>query len=177
MNIANCISVLRLLILPFFIIIGSMYSEGQESLRYTVLILLLFSFLTDALDGFIARAKGITTEIGAFLDPLGDKLLINASFLLLIFKPEFREALSLPIWVVVVVFSRDFFIALGSLILHMDGKLHIVPSYLGKFAVFLQMTSIISGFLLWPCTSYIWYLTGAITALAGIGYFIREIRA
>ncbi|MDP8253985.1 MAG: CDP-alcohol phosphatidyltransferase family protein, partial [Candidatus Kaelpia aquatica] len=120
MNIANLISLLRLVILPFFIIVGCSYSDGKEVLRYTALGLLLFSFLTDALDGFIARAKGITTEIGAFLDPLGDKLLINASFLILIFKPEFKEAIGLPFWVVVVVFSRDFFIALGSLILHLE---------------------------------------------------------
>ncbi len=163
--------------LPFFIIIGCYYSEGRETLRYIVLGLLLFSFITDALDGFIARAKGITTDMGAFLDPLGDKLLINASFLMLIFKPEFREVLGLPIWVVVVVFSRDFFIALGSLVLHMEGRLHIIPSYLGKFAVFLQMASIISGFLLLSYAPYIWHLTGVVTALAGIGYFIREIRA
>ena len=177
MNIANLISLLRLVILPFFIIVGCSYSDGKEVLRYTALGLLLFSFLTDALDGFIARAKGITTEIGAFLDPLGDKLLINASFLILIFKPEFKEAIGLPFWVVVVVFSRDFFIALGSLILHLEGRLHIVPSYLGKIAVFLQMASIISGFLLFPYAPYIWHLTGIITALAGIGYFVREIRA
>lgn len=177
MNIANCITILRLVILPFFIVVGSLYSEGEEVLRYVALGLLAFSFITDALDGFIARAKGITTEIGAFLDPLGDKLLINSSFILLIFKPEFREFLGLPIWVVVVVFSRDFFIALGSFILHIDGKLHIVPSYLGKFAVFLQMASIILGFLLYPYTSYVWHLTGIVTVLAGIGYFIREIRA
>ncbi|MDP8254048.1 MAG: hypothetical protein P9X27_06615, partial [Candidatus Kaelpia aquatica] len=99
------------------------------------------------------------------------------SFLILIFKPEFKEAIGLPFWVVVVVFSRDFFIALGSLILHLEGRLHIVPSYLGKIAVFLQMASIISGFLLFPYAPYIWHLTGIITALAGIGYFVREIRA
>ncbi|MDP8217083.1 MAG: CDP-alcohol phosphatidyltransferase family protein [Candidatus Kaelpia imicola] len=177
MNIANFISALRLVVLPFFIIAGCSYSAGEEVLRYVILGLLLFSFITDALDGFIARAKGITTKIGAFLDPLCDKLLINASFLILVFKPEFKGALGLPVWVVIVVFSRDFFIALGSFILHMEGKLHIVPSYLGKIAVFLQMTSIISGFLLLPYTPYIWHLTGIITALAGIGYFIREIRA
>jgi CDP-diacylglycerol--glycerol-3-phosphate 3-phosphatidyltransferase len=177
MNIANCISISRLLILPFFIIAGVLYSEGNELLRYMILGLLTLSFITDALDGFVARAKGITTKMGAFLDPLGDKLLINASFLLLIFKPEFRETLNLPVWVVVMVFSRDFFIALGSFILHIEGRLRIVPSYLGKSAVLLQMVSIISGFLLFKYTPYIWHLTGIITALAGIGYFVREIRA
>ncbi|MDD5613493.1 MAG: CDP-alcohol phosphatidyltransferase family protein [Candidatus Omnitrophica bacterium] len=177
MNIANLLSVVRLFMLPFFVAFGCYYSGGAEKFRYIALGLLVLSFITDGLDGFIARSRGITTKIGAFLDPLGDKLLINSAFLILILKPVFKDALNLPAWVVIVVFSRDFFIGLGSLILHMEGKLKILPSYLGKTAVVLQMASIVSGFLLFSFTQYIWHFTGLVTVLAGIGYFIREIRA
>jgi CDP-diacylglycerol--glycerol-3-phosphate 3-phosphatidyltransferase len=150
------------------------YTSGKESLRYLALFLAAISFLSDALDGYLARKKGIKTERGAFLDPLGDKLLINSSFIVLILKPEFKQVLNLPIWVVGVVLLRDMFLALGSFILHTKSKLVIRPSGFGKFAVAFQMLSILSALLYLKFTSYLWIFTGIVTLLAGLGYFLRE---
>ena len=174
MNAANFCSALRLLILPFFIISLLYYSPQKEYLRFLAIFLALFSFITDALDGVLARRKGLSTNLGAFLDPLGDKLLLNAGFIILILKPEFKVRLDLPMWVVVTVFLRDIFIALGSFILHIKSKLKIAPSYLGKTAVVFQMFSIASALLYFQFTSLLWYFTGIITSLAGVGYLLRE---
>ena len=95
MNIANVCSCLRLLILPFFIIALLYYSPQKEYLRFWAIFLAIFSFITDALDGFLARKRGLSTNLGAFLDPLGDKLLLNAGFIILVLKPEFKDSLNL----------------------------------------------------------------------------------
>ncbi|MDP8234039.1 MAG: CDP-alcohol phosphatidyltransferase family protein [Candidatus Saelkia tenebricola] len=174
MNIANLCSCLRLLVLPFFIIAILYHSPQKEYLRLVAIFLAIFSFITDALDGFLARRKGLITNLGAFLDPLGDKLLLNAAFIILVLKPEFKDRLNLPMWVVVTVFLRDIFIALGSFILHAKSRLKISPSYLGKSAVVLQMAAIASALLYFPYTSVLWCITGVITVLAGVGYLLRE---
>lgn len=174
MNVANFLSWLRLFLLPFFLIPLLCYSFGKEYLRYFALFVAVVSFLSDALDGYLARRKGLKTNIGAFLDPLSDKIFINLGFIVLILKPEFKEKLYLPIWVVCAVVMRDTFLALGSFILHLKKDLSIRPSYLGKFAIILQMLSILSGLLYLKYTSYIWSFTGIITILAGIGYLFRE---
>lgn len=174
MNIANFLSCLRLFFLPFFLIALLYYSPDKEYLRYLAIALALLSFLSDGLDGYLARKKGLETNLGSFLDPLGDKLLINSGFIVLILKPEFRVNLNLPIWVAGVIILRDVFLALGSFILHLKNKLKIVPSYLGKSAVVLQMVSILAALFYFKFTSYIWLFTGFITILAGLGYIWRE---
>ncbi len=175
MNIANFFSALRLALLPFFLMALMYYSPGKEYLRYIAIFLVLLSFLTDALDGFLARKHKIVTNLGAFLDPLGDKLLLNSAFLVLILKPEFKNNLSLPMWVVGTVFLKDILLALGSFLLALKGRLTIAPSYLGKTAVFLQMFSILSALFYLPITYYLWVVTGVVTFFAALGYFKREI--
>jgi CDP-diacylglycerol--glycerol-3-phosphate 3-phosphatidyltransferase len=173
-NIANIFSCTRLFFLPFFVVSLLYYAPSREYLRYIAIIIIALSLLSDALDGYLARKKGLKTELGAFLDPLGDKLLINAGFIILISKPEFRYTLSLPIWVGVVVFLRDVGLAIGSSFLHFKSKLEIRPSPLGKVTVVLQMLSILSALLYLKFSFLLWYLTGILTVLTGVGYLRRE---
>jgi CDP-diacylglycerol--glycerol-3-phosphate 3-phosphatidyltransferase len=164
----------RVLLLPFFIFFIVFYHEGKEYLRYFALALVSLSFLSDALDGYFARKWRQKTKLGAFLDPLGDKLLIDSSFLFLIFKPQFSVVLSLPVWVVSIIIIRDILFALGAILLHLKGKLKIEPSMMGKISTFFQMIAILFALLFVPFTKYIWVLCGILTIISAIGYIIRD---
>lgn len=131
-------------------------------------------FLSDALDGYFARKLKQNTRLGAFLDPLGDKLLIDSAFLLLVNKPQFALNLSLPIWVVAVIITRDIIFALASLFLHLRRGIKISPSFLGKIATVCQMIAILSALFFFTFTRLIWITAGILTIIAGIGYIYRE---
>ncbi|RKY36326.1 MAG: hypothetical protein DRP73_03490 [Candidatus Omnitrophota bacterium] len=175
MNPANVVTSVRLFFLPVFIYLIWSYHSGSEHLRVLAFWVAVVSFLSDALDGFLARRKGWKTKFGTFLDPFCDKLLLDLGFLILILKPEFKNVLSLPLWVAAIVIFRDLLLGAGTFILYIKGNLEIRPSYLGKSAVVLQMFSILSALLYMPFTSLIWMIAGFMTALATIGYLIREI--
>ncbi len=174
MNLANVVTSVRLFFLPIFIYLVWNYHTGCEYFRIIAFWIAVASFISDGLDGFLARRKGWRTKFGTFLDPFCDKLLLDFSFLILILKPEFREPLNLPLWVVVVVILRDFLLGVGTLILHIKGKLDIRPSYLGKTAVVFQMFSILSALLYMPFTSALWMFTGLLTLVASVNYLYRE---
>ena len=76
MNLANRITILRVLLIPFFIACGLYYGDGREYLRFVALGIFLLATLSDAVDGGIARLKNQVTELGMILDPIADKLLI-----------------------------------------------------------------------------------------------------
>ncbi len=131
MNIPNTITLIRVILIPFFVdlmIYG--YHVGA-------LAVFIAACLTDALDGMIARLTNTKTELGAFLDPMADKLLIVTSFVTL-------AVLELiPVWIVIIVVSRDIILSLGSLMLYITGHtLTIRPSFMGKTTTVLQLTVI-----------------------------------
>ncbi len=104
MNIPNAITLFRVILIPFFINL-MIYGYYREAL-----LVFMVAGITDALDGLIARLTRKKTELGAFLDPLADKLLILSAFVTLVLLGK------LPVWLVIIVVSRDAILALGSLI-------------------------------------------------------------
>lgn len=132
MNLPNLLTILRILLIPVFINL-LLYGHYPSALG----VFLLASF-TDGLDGLIARAANQRTTLGTYLDPMADKLLLTAAFIAL-------SVLQLiPVWVSVIVVSRDLILVLGALILHLaQTQFIIAPTPLGKATTFLQLVYII----------------------------------
>src|SRR5512135_1991744 len=128
MNLPNYITLLRIILIPFFINL-MIYHYYREAL-----IVFIFACVTDALDGMIARLTKTQTELGAFLDPMADKLLIVSAFVTLVLKDL------LPVWLVIIVVSRDAILTMGSLIIYFTTRdLKIQPSIIGKATTVLQL--------------------------------------
>ena len=132
MNLPNLLTILRILLVPVFInlLIYKLYTSALG-------IFLLASF-TDGLDGIIARAANQRTTLGTYLDPMADKLLLTAAFITL------SVLQFIPVWVSVIVVSRDIILVLGALVLHLaQGEFIITPTPLGKATTFLQLVYVI----------------------------------
>lgn len=171
MNVANFFSLLRIVLIPLFIILVT-YNRHIPALG-----VFGFAALTDALDGFFARYLKQKTTLGAYLDPIADKLLIISAFV----------ALSLigliPRWLTILVVSRDIIIPLGVLILRINGfSIEIRPSKLSKGTTFMQLTVIGSALLFdiystAPVGVYLLYwFTGMLTVVTGLHYIGRGAR-
>ena len=139
----NLITVLRILMIPLFVLAAMQVRPVALFFRVATLVVFAMVVLMDGLDGFLARRLNQRSRLGAFLDPLGDKLLMISAYILLAMMlwPEPR----MPRWVSTVVISRDVLIALGFLTLFVvTGKLKIIqPSGIGKLCTGIQALAII----------------------------------
>jgi cardiolipin synthase len=125
---ANQLTILRMLLIPAFVIL-LMYGY-----RGWALITFLTAGATDMLDGLIARSTGQNTELGAWLDPMADKLLLVTMFVMLTL-PDIGSANRLPLWFTVLVISRDVAIVLTVAVVNLAvGPRTFRPSILGKIA-------------------------------------------
>ena len=128
MTLASKITVVRIMAIPFFAI------ALIEHYLLTAQIIFGLSVFSDALDGAIARLRGERTPLGAFLDPLADKLLLVVAYIV------FSYLNWIPLWVFVAVISRDLIIVLGwSVVYILTGNSKIEPRPLGKVTTVLQM--------------------------------------
>lgn len=177
MNLANKISIARILLIPFFI--GSIVYYRSEGglVAYLPLSIFFIAVISDALDGFIARRFNQKTELGTIIDPMADKLLIVTAFVALSFSKSIPENLKLPAWLPIIVISRDIIIVLGALLIHIiKGSIQIIPTIWGKITTFLQMSTILVVLMKFPYSFVVWNLAGAFTVLSGIDYIIRGSR-
>ena len=176
-SLASKVSLFRLLLIPFFLGCLLYYRPGQEGLRYAALGLFLAGVLSDAVDGYIARAKTQWTRLGAFLDPLADKLLLLTAFLSLALIRTIPDDLRLPAWVVIAFISRECIIVLGSgLLYHLTGTLEIQPSRLGKWATFLQMLVVLAVLSRWPYAPWVWRVAVVLMIASAVVYVRRGVR-
>jgi len=175
MTFANKISIFRIIVVPFFIVFVLSSNPENDFLRRISLIIFLLAVISDAVDGYIARLKGEKTKAGSIIDPLADKLLLISAFICLrIMGSNYPDGITFPLWLVIIVISRDFIILLGSAIIYLvQGDLKIIPTKLGKITTVLQMACIISLLLRWPFSIIIGYLTVLFTVLSGSGYIRR----
>lgn len=168
MNLANHITILRFILIPFFIA-----SVLYGRLGWAIFIFVAACF-TDALDGYIARRFNQKTELGAMIDPLADKFLIVSAFICLVFVNRAEYTISLPPYVPIIVVSRDIMILVGAIIVYMlRGELKVQPSKVGKVTTVFQMATIIAILLQFKYSAYLWNLTVLFTIVSGIGYLIR----
>ncbi len=171
MNLANKISIGRVILIPLFI--GSVI-YGRMDLALGIFILAIIS---DAVDGYIARTQNQKTKLGTLLDPVADKLLIVSAFICLsIFRNAARGA-TFPPYVPIIVISRDAIIILGSIVVYLiTGDLRIKPSIAGKVTTFFQMITIVSVLVHFRYSHIIWNITVALTIVSGVDYILRSSR-
>lgn len=135
MNLPNKLTVLRVIMVPFFVFFMLTDFAGDAS-KWIALVLFCLASLTDMLDGKIARARNLVTNFGKFMDPLADKLLVCSAMICLI------PAGKLPAWVVIVIIAREFIIS-GFRLVAADSGIVIAASYWGKFKTVSQMFMVI----------------------------------
>lgn len=145
-NAANQLTLLRLLIIPFFL---SCVVHENFWARFSALLLFVGASLTDLYDGRIARKRNMVTILGTFLDPLADKLLISAAFIAFVQVPDFY----VPAWMVVLIIGREFLITgLRTLAVSSGRVLPAQPA--GKFKTTSQVVAIIMILLIMIVNSF-----------------------
>lgn len=137
-----------LLIVPFVDCMLSMNDPelaeaGRRFLRHAAVGLFFLMAISDAIDGYWARHRKQITKLGAFLDPLADKLLITCASLLLVSQRGHVEGFLLPMTVVVLIIGKDVLIIIGFLVMYLiTSRVHIVPVLAGKLATALQLSMV-----------------------------------
>lgn len=135
MNLPNKLTVLRVLMIPFFVVFMLLdIVPGMD--KWIALAIFAIASLTDLLDGKIARKYNLVTNFGKFMDPLADKLLVSSAMICLV------EMGRLPAWIVIIIISREFIIS-GFRLVASDSGIVIAASYWGKFKTVFQMVMII----------------------------------
>lgn len=171
MTIPNLITLVRIILAPVFVIY--LMNDHLNS----ALIVFVICTASDGVDGMVARLFNQKSKLGAYLDPLADKLLLVTAFLLL-------AALGhLPTWLTVAVIARDVTILLGVLVIHLNKlELHIRPTVLSKVNTcfqFITVTAVLSkGFLSFPPALYLYfyYATALFTVASGLHYILYGLR-
>ena len=171
-NIANLLTAFRLVLVPFVI------DAIVEHNHMRALVLFACAAATDGLDGIAARATGLTTRLGAYLDPIADKCLLSGVFLAL------AVAGLTPLWFVGVIFGRDLYIlAAAAFLLWLTPIRSFPPSVWGKVSTFVQVVTAtiwlaanatasslletVAGAMLWPCAAF--------TVWSGVHYTWRGL--
>ena len=171
MNIPNFFSMLRIVSIPLFIILLS-YDHNVAAMG-----VFLFAAATDALDGFFARCFKQHTTLGAYLDPIADKLLLTSSFV------AFALLHLIPRWLAILVVSRDVIISMGILMLRLNAfQLEIRPSILSKCTTFFQLIAIGLALLVditeknFLAVKIVYWLCGCLTIASGMHYISMGLK-
>ena len=135
MNLPNKLTILRVIIIPFFVVIMLFDITGAAD-KWIALVIFCVASLTDMLDGKIARKYNLVTNFGKFMDPLADKLLVCTALICL------TSMNRLNVIVVLVIIAREFIIS-GFRLVASDNGIVIAASYWGKFKTVSQMALII----------------------------------
>jgi cardiolipin synthase len=171
MGLANWLTTLRILLIPVFVTL-LVYRRPREAL-----VVFCLASLTDLLDGYIARSRGSQTRLGAFLDPVADKLLLTSAFVTLTYLKV------IPFWIAVVVVSRDLVLSAGVLVIHVaGGAVQPAPSWLGKLTTVFQMATVLAAMIafyfgmLQALPGLLAWATAAFTVGSGLQYIIQGLK-
>ncbi|MGL4606436.1 MAG: CDP-diacylglycerol--glycerol-3-phosphate 3-phosphatidyltransferase [Eubacteriaceae bacterium] len=170
MNLPNKITVVRIIMIPFFIaalLIDFPFHQGIAA------VLFIVAALTDSLDGYLARSRNLVTDFGKFMDPLADKLLVCSALIC------FVQLGSVPAWMVIIIIAREFAIT-GLRTLAASDGIVIAASKWGKAKTISQMIAIILIlFNNWPFSLInipmdviMIYIATLLTLISGIDYLI-----
>ncbi|HKY33945.1 MAG TPA: CDP-alcohol phosphatidyltransferase family protein [Candidatus Polarisedimenticolia bacterium] len=184
LTLANVLTILRMVVIPFFIMAVGYNRSGWA------LSLFVAAGITDMLDGLIARVWKQQTSVGAILDPMADKLLLTAAFVMLALPdrprafPELELVNRVPIYVVIITISRDVFISLISMVMYMTlGKTRFPPSLPGKLTTTVQIVTVCVLLLgnvldreLYFIGPFLVWLSLALTLVSGFHYIYLATR-
>ena len=175
-TIPNFLSLLRMGLIPLFII-AILDGDSRKAL-----LIFAIAGLTDAMDGAIARFWNQASPLGAYLDPIADKLLLTSAYIVLSF-PTLNHGAQIPLWVTVLVIARDVCMVAVALILYLAaGVKKFPPTVLGKINTVLQVTAVVlvlfSAILrqLEPVAEWALMAVAALTVISGLDYVVRVSR-
>jgi CDP-diacylglycerol--glycerol-3-phosphate 3-phosphatidyltransferase len=189
MTTANKITIVRILMIPAFVLMAIYYGESiqrgapLEWQRYTAIVIFLVAAASDGLDGYIARRYKQRSELGAILDPIADKGLLLSGIITLSISnwsevnPDYGK---FPAWFPVIVITRDVVILVGAAILHMliGNTMKVRPSWTGKVATVCQMCAI--GWVMLQLhflpLLFVVIVAGVFTLVSGVIYFMDGVR-
>ncbi|MBU1121972.1 MAG: CDP-alcohol phosphatidyltransferase family protein [Candidatus Omnitrophota bacterium] len=177
MNFADKITSIRIVLIPVFVAL-LIYSQVNFYLRHIATAVFIIAVLSDFFDGLVARIKKEKSDIGQVIDPLADKLLLfTAFFSLYILRGYLPLKFQIPLWVVLVVVSRDLIILLGFLTLQfLKIEVKVQPSIWGKLTTFFQMGAILCILMDVFFSPVIWTIAVVFTLISGIGYFLQGVK-
>lgn len=162
MNLPNKLTLMRVVLIPIFVVL-LLFNGGQNyTLRIAALIVFCIASFTDFLDGQIARRNNLVTNFGKFMDPLADKLLVCSALICMI------ELGQLPSWYVITVIAREFIIS-GFRLVAADNGIVIAASWWGKFKTTFQMFTVILLILDIPSLRIV------TTVVAGIAFVLTLV--
>ena len=172
MNLPNKLTVLRVIMIPFFVVMLMLDGGANQMYRYIEAASFIIASFTDFLDGSIARKYGLVTNFGKFMDPLADKLLVCSALICLI------ELGQLPAWMVLIIISREFIIS-GFRLVASDNGVVIAASYWGKWKTVFQMISVILLIVnveaLSMITNIALWIALALTVISLVDYIVKNI--
>jgi len=180
MTLANQITIVRILLIPVFVLFAAYYGAGvargepEEWLRYCAIGVFIFAAVTDAFDGWVARKFGEVSKLGAILDPIAGKGLLLTAIITLTISPwEY----ALPLWFPVLVIARDIVIVTGCVVVQLHGSNLVVhPTWSGKSATALQMIAVSWVLLQIPYFEPVIWLAGAFTLTSGLEYIFQGVK-
>lgn len=179
MTTANKITIVRILLVPFFISQVIYYARtGNAGFSLGALLSFAVASIADGVDGYVARHYNQRSELGAILDPIADKLLLTSAVILLSLdnKPYFER---IPLWLTVAVLGRDAIMLIGMVVIHYTlGKVKVRARLSGKIATVLLMATILWILLSWDPRVLPWLTGGAglFTAAAALFYILDGVR-
>ena len=186
MNLPNQLTVLRVLLIPVFVIVLAIDPNwGQWDVlgaelpvsHFVAAIIFLVASLTDWLDGYIARKQKLVTNFGKFMDPLADKMLVAAALVYLV------ELGFVAAWIVVIILCREFAVT-GLRLVASDEGIVLAAGNSGKAKTWVQLTSITAYllhdivFAMWniPFADITMWLALILTIYSGVEYFSKNIK-
>ncbi len=175
MTTANKITILRILLIPFFVVEILYFVEtGNELHRLLAIVSFAVASILDGVDGYVARHYHQWSELGTVLDPLADKLLLVSAIVVLSFdhSPRLRQ---IPLWLTGIIIGRDLLLAIGAVVVRLVvGKITVRPRLTGKLATVFQMFAVSWILLRWDFDRgllELWILgAGIFTAASGLFY-------
>jgi CDP-diacylglycerol--glycerol-3-phosphate 3-phosphatidyltransferase len=183
MTTANKVTILRILLIPFFVVELIYYVRtGNEIHRLLAIVSFAVTAILDGVDGYIARRYNQISELGKILDPLADKLLLVSGVVALSFNHGTFLG-QIPLWLTGTIIGRDFLILIGMVVIHLTvGKVTVRPHFIGKCATVLQMAVVIWILLQWDAgqgaywLKYVTLAAAIFTGVSGLFYVFDGIK-
>ena len=177
MNLPNRLTIIRICLIPFFVIFAKM--DGL-AMQIVAVLIYIAACVTDAMDGRIARARNMVTDFGKFMDPIADKLLVMSALVVLTYQHR------MPDWVCILMLAREFLVSGLRLVAVENGRV-IAAGTLGKLKTVFQMISTIALMLLvdrggahllggfgYALANVLMYIALVLTVVSGADYIVRN---
>ncbi|MCK8826514.1 CDP-diacylglycerol--glycerol-3-phosphate 3-phosphatidyltransferase [Natroniella acetigena] len=167
LNLPNKLTLIRILLVPIFMAFLLFRFEGYQTYgRYIAVGVFITAAITDGVDGYIARKRGLVTKLGKFIDPLADKLLISAALIALV------DLGDITAWPAIIIIGREFAVT-GLRVLAASEGIVIAASNLGKYKTNAQIFAVIAIMIKLPYANLLLWIAVLLTIISGLDYLIE----